>query len=368
MKVCILSMQHVQNYGSVLQAYSLKKIIENLGHNVEFIEIKRGENVFLNMQCDALAQEDNLKENSWMEKQFNRVIDKIEGRKSATIFKAFQSNYLNLGKNKNKNYDVCVIGSDEVFNCLQKSKWGFDPQLFGKVEIAKKVITYAASCGATRVELLSRELRGEIANCMSNIKSISVRDKNTANFVKVLTGSDVVFSLDPVAVGDFSEEICQVKMEHKLPNRYCILYSYKNRISDKNEIDKIQNYCKKNNLDLIAPFGKQKWIKKHVPELTPFELLKAFENAESVITDTFHGALFGVKFAKNLAVIIRDSNRNKLEDLTTRLGIEKHVLTNMDNLENILNFELEKTRINSLLQTERNRTMEYLKENLDWKL
>ena len=42
MKICILSMQKVNNYGSVLQAYSLKKNIENLGHTVDFIDIKKG--------------------------------------------------------------------------------------------------------------------------------------------------------------------------------------------------------------------------------------------------------------------------------------------------------------------------------------
>ena len=32
-------MQMVDNYGSVLQAYALKRIIENCGHQVEFIDI-----------------------------------------------------------------------------------------------------------------------------------------------------------------------------------------------------------------------------------------------------------------------------------------------------------------------------------------
>ena len=40
MKVCILSMQKVQNFGSLLQSYSLKKIIESLGHEVSFIDIE----------------------------------------------------------------------------------------------------------------------------------------------------------------------------------------------------------------------------------------------------------------------------------------------------------------------------------------
>lgn len=37
MKVAILSMQEVKNYGSFLQAFSLKKTIESLGNTCEFM-------------------------------------------------------------------------------------------------------------------------------------------------------------------------------------------------------------------------------------------------------------------------------------------------------------------------------------------
>ena len=44
MKVGIMSMQRVVNYGSFLQAYALKRIIENnTGANVEFIDYRIGE-------------------------------------------------------------------------------------------------------------------------------------------------------------------------------------------------------------------------------------------------------------------------------------------------------------------------------------
>ena len=44
MKIDILSMQRVYNYGSFLQAYGLKKLIENKGdHTVSFIDIEQGD-------------------------------------------------------------------------------------------------------------------------------------------------------------------------------------------------------------------------------------------------------------------------------------------------------------------------------------
>ncbi len=40
MKICILSMQSIVNYGSVLQAYALRRLLQNLGHEVDFIDIQ----------------------------------------------------------------------------------------------------------------------------------------------------------------------------------------------------------------------------------------------------------------------------------------------------------------------------------------
>ena len=43
MKIGILSMQHVDNMGSVLQAYGLKRTVEKFGNEVEFIGITRND-------------------------------------------------------------------------------------------------------------------------------------------------------------------------------------------------------------------------------------------------------------------------------------------------------------------------------------
>ena len=113
----------------------------------------------------------------------------------------------------------------------------------------------------------------------------------------------------------------------------------------------------------MAPFGRQKWIPSY-ETLTPFELLKAFQNAECIVTDTFHGTLFGAKFGKRMAVLIRESNQNKLEDLTQRLQIQSHVITDISQLETVLKKELDKKKIGQILGLEREKSLKYLKENL----
>ena len=40
MKIGILSMQRIENFGSLLQAYALKKTLETFGNEVSFIDIQ----------------------------------------------------------------------------------------------------------------------------------------------------------------------------------------------------------------------------------------------------------------------------------------------------------------------------------------
>lgn len=78
----------------------------------------------------------------------NRFIIKIKSNQQNQLFNEFRVNCLETEKKSNK-YDLCIIGSDEVFNCLNTNGWGFTSHLFGNVPEANRVITYAASCGST---------------------------------------------------------------------------------------------------------------------------------------------------------------------------------------------------------------------------
>lgn len=208
-------------------------MIESLGNEVRFLAIEKGTDDALSIQCEK--KDIDKKNDSWLETQWNRVKGKILGRNLRRVFYEFRNSTGLNSVNGDEHFDTCVIGSDEVFNCLQKSKWGFSSQLFGKVEAAERVITYAASCGSTKVDDLSDELREAIKSAMSNLSVVSVRDKNTADFVEKISEKKPVYNLDPVAVGNFDDEIRNVTVNSKLPKKYCIVYSYAERFSDPEE-------------------------------------------------------------------------------------------------------------------------------------
>lgn len=365
MRIGILSMQRIENFGSLLQAYALKKMLESFENEVSFIDIKyiEEDNKLLNgIQQDFSSEKGEksikqfaLKFNRYF---FNRLRNLLRLKEQNMLFENFRQAELFDSVVVNQ-YDMVIIGSDEVFNCMSAGDWGYTSQLFGNIPEANKIVTYAASCGSTNFDYVPQRVKDSIVNAMQNISMFSVRDVNTIDFVSHFVNKKIEKNLDPVLVYDFSNEIDKVKLP-ETPQRYCIIYSYGNRIHDKKEINSIIEFCKKNNMEPVTIGGPQFWVKKHIL-CSPFQCLKLFSKAEFVITDTFHGTIFSIKYAKKFAVIIRDSNRNKLEDLVLTLKCEKHVVENISELGKY-DFMKDADGIREILKIEQQHTLDYLKE------
>lgn len=338
-------MQRVQNFGSLLQSYSLKKVLEELGCEVHFIDIEKNEqdNTAANNNLVTFKkdQEENSSLLSKLKKidkyTFNRLNNKQLAIQQGKIFENFRTNELSIKDTDNdQKYDLCVIGSDEVFNCMSPTPWGFTSQLFGNVKQAENIITYAASCGSTKYSDINSEMVNIIKNAFNNVSAFSSRDENTTNFIKNLTDKPVEQHFDPVWIGDFSEEITKTQISIKLPKNYCIVYSYYNRIYDKKEIQSILNFCKSKKLTPIALGAPQKWIKRFYT-VSPFEMIKIFQNADFIVTDTFHGTIFSEKFNGRYAVLFRESNKNKLSDLVNKINAQNHLIDDFENISKVYN-------------------------------
>lgn len=363
MKVCILSMQKVDNMGSLLQSYALKKIIESIDCEVEFLEIHKIEEDYALLgdvrevyhESERTGFVGKLKK---LDKYLlNRMKIKHSSYQQRELFNIFRNSQLGIERQRGR-YDLCVIGSDEVFNCLNSGAWGFTSQLFGNVPEANRVITYAASCGATKYDNLTIPIRCKIAESLKKMVSISVRDKNTYEFIQNLSSQEIETHLDPALIYDFQKEVDAVSVGFS--KKYCIIYSYYNRIHDKHEVDAIVKFCIGNNLTPIALGAPQYWIKEYIP-CSPFECLKYFQNAEFVITDTFHGTIFAAKYSKAYGVLTRPSNYNKLSDLVNRLRIQNHLMDSIDEIDS--KYLMPKTDISEIIQVERERTLDYLRQH-----
>ena len=126
-----------------------------------------------------------------------------------------------------------MIGSDEVFNCIQKnSNVGYSLELFGKDNHAKRLLTYAASFGNTTLEKLEKYKKAdEVGVLLKKFDAISVRDANSGAIVERLTEKKPVYNLDPVLTYDYMN-CCDKIPQLRVDEKYLILYAYGKHFMD----------------------------------------------------------------------------------------------------------------------------------------
>ncbi|MDR2470806.1 MAG: polysaccharide pyruvyl transferase family protein, partial [Treponema sp.] len=343
-KIGILSMQKVMNCGSFLQAFALMNTIKELRKNsmILFIDIKPGRPLYLH---DEMENRGAIKR--FMKKHLPGKIKRIisntlyffENRDRILLYSFFWKKYLGISKENNweETFDTVIIGSDEVFNCTQDAAWGFSKNLLGENIKSNKIITYAASCGFSTIEKAETlGIKTEACAALKNIELFSVRDKNTASFVKNFTGKDALLHLDPVFIFDYESYIRKTKEKHP----FLLVYAYPGRISDGNVIEKIKFFAEKNDLNIISILGKQSWCKNIF--INPFQVLSYFKSADFVVSDTFHGAVLSIKYNKQFIQFICDNekhglpNREKVTSLLEQFCLEDRIITNAKDILPVL--------------------------------
>lgn len=382
MKIGIMTMQRIRNYGSFLQGYGLQQLLKENEKNVIFVDYHPGEIVCETIQVNDEAEKkkvssirnlifrllclvDSNRRNKWK---------KIE--ESSLAYKRFNEMYAkqlqqHLGVNKTRyasdeNLDMLVIGSDEVFNCTQSNpEVGCSKDLYAIGIQAKHTISYAASFGSTTYEKLKNyHLLDMVKSGLNGFNAISVRDENSSRIVAQLLGRQPDVNLDPVLIYDFEQEIVK---DYLVGEKYLLLYAYGGRLSEE-EKRAVKDYAVRNNLKIYCPDGLYYDICDQTIPATPFELLGMFKNAQCIVTDTFHGCVISMKYHKNFVAISRNgknytfTNAEKMIDLLKRTGMDHRMVCCASEIDTILRTEFCFEEFDKFILAERKKSRKYLEE------
>ena len=355
--IAILSMQRIVNFGSVLQAWSLRELIwDATGLWAEFLDIE--DEPALPSRKSTAERADYETEAAYPQGLFQRgkrwTIARLSSLNKQFI-RSFMKEELGLREEKGRNFDCVVVGSDEVFNHSR----GVRLQLHGEIENADNIISYAASCGCALADDIFPEHKATVREAMSSFSAMSVRDAATVHYVSEFYGREICRHLDPVLLGSLRER------RHKdvVLNNYLLVYAYGQRIRTEEEIGAIRAYAARNSLKTVAVGGSQFWCDFYVP-CRPFRVLDWFYYADCVVTDTFHGVIFSVINHRRFAAITRKTNREKVRGLLKDLGLEYRELKAPEQLNDILAQDTDYEVVDAILDAERVRTKNYLAEHL----
>lgn len=358
MKIGILTYYRAFNYGAFLLSFAMKKTVEGLGGDCYFLDVQKGEKTRgskLNLMLRYCAFLEVAFRMAFSGQIYNliRSIKYKNARDKAfeTYYKILETEKIDKGE-----FDLVIIGSDEVFNATGHSDHGFTTQLLGDVKNSKKVISYAASCGPTTIKKIQKfGLEDKMREAMANFHAISVRDQNTHDVVGKIACRKAEIHIDPVFLFDFKDYLTP-----KFANKdYILLYSFQYKIS-RREQREIIKYAKNRNKKIISIGCCYDWCDKSLLPETPFEVLDYVKNASAVITDTFHGLVFSIKFNKNFCALQRPNNKEKIGYLLKQFNLENWNAGHAGDISKLLDTKPDYSRINQFIVRETERSINYL--------
>ena len=280
------------NYGAFLQAYALGKKVEEYGHQVFFYKKKKW-NIMNSFHALHLRNPRLILFHSTLLRSF---------KKDWKLLKTVSS--------LNKNFDLVIIGSDELWNV---NNYNFEHERYyiGEGINANKRITYAVSSNnCTDKEFLKQYQ--DIDN-FKYLNDISVRDMNTYDIVQSVSNRKPVLVLDPTFLTSFNSN----SNSNILIKDYILIYGY---YFTEEEISKIKSYVSKNfNVKLVSVGFYHSWCDKNIA-CSPLEFSDYIRHAQFVITSTFHGTVLSIIMRKDFITFSRDNL--KISDVLSKLSLE----------------------------------------------
>lgn len=371
MDIGIMSMQRIYNYGSSLQSYALRRLLEEAsgGADVRFIDYRPGDPV----SRTGVGSRGRVDRVFQKLREYNAVAvpsrDKVRFFNHKRRYGSVYHPMIGVDSAFASDTDVGlqVIGSDEVFNCAQSNiNVGFSPDLFGIGSRANTLVSYAASFGNTTVgDIDAAGIRQTLASGFERFSSISVRDQNSADVVADLLGADQTsIHLDPTLVYNLMNCEDRIPAERLWSTRYMIVYGYSGRMTDA-ENKAVRAYADTNDLKVLSFGGLQECADAFI-DCDPFSLLAYFRDAEAVVTDTFHGTIFGIINSVPFVSIVRKSengrygNEEKLGYLLDRLGLSLRRLRSAGELRELLSESIDYDAVRDIRALEAARSRGYL--------
>lgn len=365
MKVQVITRHAVSNYGSLLQAIATQKIIEKAGCECEIVDYQRYDEHYLRIDKTLLASKEQWNCNA-MKRVVYLALRQPESIIAGKKFAKMQKEYLHLSekytneeelKKLHPKADIYMTGSDQVWGKLPNGH--YDGSYFlDYVEDDGYKVAFAASMGhSVKNEAEEKKFK----EWLKRYDKIAVREDSAKEYLETIdVAADQV--LDPTLIVEAQEWQKMAKISNK--GKYVLVYQIHN---DKRVGAYAQKVAEKLNLPLIRVSASLHQISregklKYLPNISEF--LGYIENAEFIVTDSFHGTAFSINFNKQFAEILPNTNTGSRNQSILRLtGLLERVVTDMNDFS-VLDSQIDYDSVNKILQNERTESVNKLKEIL----
>lgn len=359
MKVALITLHRIHNYGSVLQTYASQIIFERLGHDTIVID-------YITPQ--------RTKKRLFMAKPASYrggvrgVL--LHGARIISLmlrditFGRFRQKHLkltrkyitpeDLEKNPPK-ADVYVTGSDQVWN--SKYNEGIDHGFF--LDFIPDHCRRIAFCASFGKPELPDEEKSDIERYIRRYEALSVREESAQKILTEMGRSDAVQLVDPT-LQIKKEEWLSIAKRRLIAEPYVLLMllygednqatAYARRIADEKEIKLVKlswEYAKPQSVDIL------------MTHRSPEDFLSLIAYADFIVTNSFHGVAFSINLEKQFMVVPRNEFNTRIESLLDVTGLQTRMKLNRDCVA-IAAESIDYEPVRRILEHERLRAQEFL--------
>lgn len=360
-KVAVVTWFDNPNYGSVLQAYALQKVLQLMGYDSEFV--------------DCAPDRHNISHKLFrLAKDVAILTFRPRTYRSRKTIYTFAKNNLHvsvpyqtfaqLTQEAEQRYMAAICGSDQIWS--NNAGW-VNPLYYLTFIDQNKRIAYAPSIGYNR---MPEELGCTFAHYVNDIRFLSVRESEGAALIKHMTGRDARVVLDPSLLLTKEQWLQEADMEHKWEERdgYLLCYFRSSNPEYAQHAQRLADIIRVPVVSAGMEIPSLRGARNVTPD--PFEFVNLVANASYILTDAFHGTAFSINLGKQFVVLKRFddgdpmSQNSRIYNILRKTGLEGRIVSSNVLADRIVEEEINYQQAWRLLDAERIKSLGYLRDAL----
>lgn len=317
------------NYGQTIQIYALQRALRDKGAECYLIRYARKDSLLhtllkaykIHRLYAYILRKRNSAKNKELNKKNHRDLQLFI--KSNIALSPREYSRRDLMSNPPE-ADIYITGSDQVWNILDNSYYlDFAPK-------SAKKFSYAASFGGVIYE--NKQLN-QLGSLLKSFDAITVREIEGLELCKKAGRPDAILAPDPTFLLS-AKEYGTIAIPPRNSDHYVLLYLLGNE--NKYDVGSCFSFAEKHNLGIKYVAGSRQVddYPKEYPSME--EWLGLIQNAQYVVTNSFHGTVFALIFNKQFITIPLSGRAQKMNSridtllktlsLTERISEETEVL------------------------------------------
>lgn len=332
MKVGIITVHNVINYGAVFQAFALKEYllrflsdsdtIHVINYTPDFLESKKKITFTKNIKADLIETERLLMRNKIRSR--NDAFDNFIRRNDSltAVCKTKEEVFDAV-----RDYDVLIAGSDQIWNF--NITGGDRTYLLDFPEFTGVRMSYASSLGEYR---FYESAKAEIADVLKKFTYLSCRETDGCAYISSLTEKPCAHVCDPTLLlrADVYAGLAEGRVRNSIrqlaERDFLLIYNLSNSDDIYSTAKQVADEKRLKIYQIFPSLRKNKVVDKVLNDISPEEFLYLYTKAKFIVTNSFHGTCFSIINRKDFYTVKPTGSNNRLSSMLDETGLSDRLL------------------------------------------